>query len=168
MVTTTVITPETLELAEQLGQSLLKKKQTIATAESCTGGGIGYAITEVAGSSAWFNGGLITYTNDLKRDQLEVSTETLEQDGAVSAQCVKQMAQGARTQCDTSWAIAVSGVAGPGGGTVDKPVGLVWMALVGPSCEIVWSQTFPGNRQSVRAQTINEVLKKAINNIQLQ
>ncbi|WP_286873176.1 CinA family protein [Idiomarina sp. UBA4520] len=168
MVTTTVITPQTLELAEQLGQCLLEKEQTIATAESCTGGGIGYAITEVAGSSAWFNGGLITYTNDLKRQLLNVSQKTLEQDGAVSAECVKQMALGAQAQCNTSWAIAVSGVAGPGGGTAEKPVGLVWMALVGPDCEEVWSQTFTGNRQKVRSQTIDEVLGKAINQFLLQ
>ena len=106
MVTTTVITPQTLELAEQLGQCLLEKQQTIATAESCTGGGIGYAITEVAGSSAWFNGGLITYTNDLKRQLLNVSQKTLEQDGLYLLS-VKQMALGAQAQFNTSWAIAV-------------------------------------------------------------
>ncbi|NQZ03930.1 CinA family protein [Idiomarina sp.] len=145
-------------LAEQLNQ----RQQTLATAESCTGGGIGYLLTEIAGSSNWFNGGLITYTNALKQSLLGVSSEILEQQGAVSRLCVEQMARGAMAQCQSDWAIAVSGIAGPGGGTDEKPVGLVWMAISNETCCDSYQQVFAGDRSEVRLATIDFVLKRLI------
>lgn len=168
MLATTAIAPQTFKLAEQVGASLQQKQQTVCTAESCTGGGIGYAITEVAGSSAWFNGGLITYTNALKQKLLSVDANVLKKFGAVSQACVEQMAFGALEVCDSDWSVAVSGVAGPGGGTVDKPVGLVWMAIArGENCW-AWYEKFNGDRAEVRLKTLNAVLEKLINLIELQ
>ncbi|MGM7447347.1 UNVERIFIED_ORG: nicotinamide-nucleotide amidase [Idiomarina abyssalis] len=168
MLATTAIAPQTFKLAEQVGSSLQQKQQTLCTAESCTGGGIGYAITEVAGSSAWFNGGLITYTNALKQKLLLVESDVLEKHGAVSEACVRQMAVGAIAACDADWAIAVSGVAGPAGGTADKPVGLVWMAIANSESCWCWSEQFAGDRTQVRLQTLDTVLDKLINLIELQ
>ena len=168
MLATTAITPQTFELAEQLGVCLQQKQQTVCTAESCTGGGIGYAITEVAGSSAWFNGGIITYTNALKQKLLSVDGKVLNEQGAVSKACVEQMARGAVVACDADWGIAVSGVAGPGGGTADKPVGLVWMAIANSEKCHAWSDNFEGDRAHIRLQTLDAVLKKLINLIELQ
>lgn len=168
MLATTAIAPQTFKLAEQVGSSLQQKQQTLCTAESCTGGGIGYAITEVAGSSAWFNGGLITYTNALKQKLLLVEPYVLEKYGAVSEACVQQMASGAIAACDADWGIAVSGVAGPAGGAADKPVGLVWMAVANNENCWSWSAHFRGNRAQVRLQTLDAVLEKLINLIELQ
>ncbi|RUO68717.1 CinA family protein [Idiomarina ramblicola] len=168
MLATTAIAPQTFELAEQVGVCLQLKQQTVCTAESCTGGGIGYAITEVAGSSAWFNGGLITYTNALKQKLLSVEPSVLEKYGAVSETCVRQMAKGAIAACDADWSIAVSGVAGPAGGTADKPVGLVWMAIANKEKCWVWSDNFDGDRTKIRLQTLDSVLRKLINLIELQ
>lgn len=163
MLATTAIAPQTFELAEQVGLNLQQKQQTVCTAESCTGGGIGYAITEVAGSSAWFNGGIITYTNALKQKLLAVEAQVLEKHGAVSEACVEQMAFGALDLCGADWSIAVSGVAGPGGGTVDKPVGLVWMAIANNESCWTWYEHFSGNRAEIRLKTMDSVLNKLIN-----
>jgi len=168
MLATTAIAPQTFKLAEQVGSSLQQKQQTLCTAESCTGGGIGYAITEVAGSSAWFNGGIITYTNALKQKLLSVEPEVLEKHGAVSAACVQQMAHGTLGVCEADWSIAVSGVAGPEGGTDDKPVGLVWMAIANNEDHWCWSEQFDGDRTQVRLKTLDAVLGKLINLIELQ
>ncbi len=168
MLATTAIAPQTFELAEQVGVNLQQKQQTVCTAESCTGGGIGYAITEVAGSSAWFNGGIITYTNALKQKLLSVDTNVLETHGAVSKACVEQMARGAMVACEADWSIAVSGVAGPTGGTSDKPVGLVWMAIANNENCWAWSEKFSGDRAQIRLQTLDSALEKLINLIKLQ
>lgn len=168
MLSTTTLTPQLIELAEQLGAHLQRQHQTVSTAESCTGGGIGYAITEVAGSSAWFDGGLITYTNALKRALLSVDQSVLENHGAVSKACVEHMATGARQACESDWSIAVSGVAGPGGGSKDKPVGLVWMAIANKDGVWAWSEQFPGDRTQIRLKTIEAVFRKLINRIEIQ
>ncbi|PYE35519.1 nicotinamide-nucleotide amidase [Idiomarina fontislapidosi] len=152
--------------ANELAQQLSQRQQTLATAESCTGGGIGYLLTEIAGSSSWFNGGLITYTNALKQQLLGVSSDTLAQHGAVSQACVEQMAQGAIKQCQSDWAIAVSGIAGPGGGSLEKPVGLVWMAIChGTECSS-YQQLFAGDRSEVRLATIDYVLNRLLEKLQ--
>ncbi|RUO80615.1 damage-inducible protein CinA [Idiomarina tyrosinivorans] len=152
-------------LAEQLGQLLHSRQQTVATAESCTAGGIAYWLTAIAGSSAWFHGAMVTYTNQLKQQWLGVTPATLAQEGAVSRDCVAQMAAGIRQQTASDWSIAVSGVAGPAGGTIDKPVGLVWFALAGPGIERQWKQQFTGDRQTVREKTIIDALDNLINEI---
>ena len=116
------------ELAERLGATLVTKGWRMAAAESCTGGGIAHAVTEIAGSSQWFERGFVTYSNAAKESMLGVSADTLAEFGAVSAATVEAMAVGALKNSQADLAVAVSGVAGPGGGTADKPVGLVWIA----------------------------------------
>jgi nicotinamide-nucleotide amidase len=119
-------------ITQQLGEMLCKKNAKLTTAESCTGGGISEAITAVSGSSQWFEFGFVTYANSAKQQLLGVSKQTLDQYGAVSEQVVEQMAQGAIRQSRADYAIAVSGIAGPEGGTEDKPVGTVWVCWQTP------------------------------------
>ena len=113
------------QLSHLLGQKLLAKNWTISCAESCTGGGIGYAITAISGSSTWFKQGIISYSNEAKQQLLGVSAQTLDNFGAVSLETVKEMAQGAAKIAQAQVAISVSGIAGPDGGTKQKPVGTV-------------------------------------------
>ncbi|MBM1144599.1 CinA family protein [Alcanivorax sp. ZXX171] len=142
-----------------LARDLLDHGLKVATAESCTGGGIAQALTEVAGSSDWFERGFVTYSNDAKMEMLGVAAATLERHGAVSEATVLEMARGALTRSRADLSVAVSGVAGPGGGTDDKPVGTVWIAWAqGPD----WSRAqvfhFPGDRGAVRRATIAAAL----------
>lgn len=115
-------------LEEAIGQMLLKRKQTIAFAESCTGGYVQHKITSIAGSSAYFQGGVVAYHNDFKQSLIDVKAETLEAHGAVSEETVKEMAEGVRKRFKADVGAATSGIAGPGGGTPEKPVGTVWIA----------------------------------------
>lgn len=121
-----------LTLEEAIGRQLLAKNQKLALAESCTGGHIAQLITAIPGCSAYFNGGVVSYSNDAKMHMLGVQAKTLEQYGAVSEETVREMAAGARQCFQTDYAIAVSGIAGPGGGSDEKPVGTVWIAVAGP------------------------------------
>ena len=111
-----------------IGRILLEQKKTVGTAESCTGGYIAHLITSIAGSSAYYNGSIISYSNQVKGDLLGVSTATLSQEGAVSEQTVREMVKGALEQLKTDYVVAVSGIMGPGGGSAEKPVGTVWIA----------------------------------------
>lgn len=144
--------------AQALGRALGKRGWRVATAESCTGGGIAAAITEVAGSSGWFEYGLVTYANRAKQQLLGVSEATLASEGAVSEAVVTQMVRGALMLSGADLAVAVSGVAGPGGGSPDKPVGTVWLAWGQRGNEDVAVRArcchFPGDREAVRAQTV--------------
>ncbi|MCB0397565.1 MAG: competence/damage-inducible protein A [Flavobacteriales bacterium] len=115
-----------------IGQLLLEKKATVAVAESCTGGYIGHMITGIPGSSDYFKGGIISYSNEIKESLLGVSAQDLIAHGAVSEPVVRQMAEGARKALQADYAVATSGIAGPGGGTEEKPVGMVWVAVSGP------------------------------------
>ncbi|WP_105170860.1 CinA family protein [Pseudoalteromonas sp. T1lg24] len=150
------------ELAAKLGASLTNKKLWITTAESCTGGGISYALTDTAGSSAYIDRCFVTYSNDAKHELLGVKQEILEQFGAVSKETIEQMADGAINVTNADVAIAVSGIAGPGGGTKDKPVGTVWIAVKVLDKLSVEHCLFTGNRSEVRLQVIEYSLKKAI------
>jgi len=124
------VTDERLvELARRLFDVCVDRGLTVATAESCTGGLVAHAITEIAGSSAYYLGGFVTYANDVKRDQLGVGAELLAAHGAVSAQVARAMAEGARTRLGTDLAVAITGIAGPGGGSDEKPVGLTYAAV---------------------------------------
>ena len=147
------------ELAEQVGQALKARALMLVTAESCTGGGIGEAVTMVPGSSAWFERGFITYTNTAKHEMLGVKTETLESNGAVSEQTVKEMVAGALANSHAQVAVAVSGTAGPAGGTPEKPVGtvcLAWALRNGePAAE---TRHFAGDREVVRRQSVERAL----------
>ena len=147
------------ELSMQLGRQLLEGQATVATAESCTGGGIAEAITRVPGSSAWFEAGYVTYSNRQKTAQLDVPAVLFEQVGAVSREVVEAMATGARAKAQAQYSVAVSGVAGPDGGSVAKPVGTVWLSWGSPArC---WSvcRHFPGDRQAVRSQAVQAALE---------
>lgn len=117
------------QLSKEIGQLLSERGETLSTAESCTGGLIGHRITVIPGSSAYYKGGVISYSNEIKERVLGVRGETLRQYGAVSEAVVKQMAEGVRLLMDTDYGVATSGVAGPGGGTPEKPVGTVWIAV---------------------------------------
>ncbi|MGI5309384.1 nicotinamide-nucleotide amidase [Rheinheimera sp. WS51] len=151
-----------LQLATDLGQLLLRKKLTITTAESCTGGGIGYWLTAVAGSSAYVDRAFITYSNKAKQQLLGVQSTTLLQYGAVSEQTVSEMAVGAAKAAGAQCAISVSGIAGPGGGSADKPVGTVWFGFYMQGSIITQRQCFDGDRQHVRQQSIDYALKRSI------
>ena len=113
---------------EEIGELLKAKNLSLSTAESCTGGGIAALITSVPGSSEYFNGGIVAYSNEIKKDLLHVSAETLAKYGAVSRETVIEMVKGAMNTLKTDCAVATSGIAGPGGGTPEKPVGTVWIA----------------------------------------
>ncbi|ADV44241.1 CinA family protein [Bacteroides helcogenes] len=117
-----------MKLEEEIGELLKAKNLSLSTAESCTGGGIAALITSIPGSSEYFNGGIVAYSNEVKMSLLHVSVETLEKHGAVSRETVIEMAKGAMKTLKTDCAIATSGIAGPGGGTPEKPVGTVWIA----------------------------------------
>jgi competence/damage-inducible protein CinA-like protein len=137
-------------LAAVVGQRLLTRKQRLAVAESCTGGLIGQLLTAVPGSSRYFVGGVISYANELKRDLLGVNAETLAAHGAVSEPTVIEMADGARRTCGAEWAISVSGIAGPDGGTPDKPVGTVFIAVTADGVREVRKLFWPGERDYIR------------------
>ena len=118
-----------MSLEEKIGELLKAKKMTLSTAESCTGGSIAALITSVPGSSEYFKGGVVAYSNEVKMNMLYVSPETLQKYGAVSRETVIEMVQGVMESMKTDCAVATSGIAGPGGGTPEKPVGTIWMAV---------------------------------------
>lgn len=153
---------DSLQLATALGQLLLSKKFTITTAESCTGGGIGYWLTAVAGSSAYVDRGFITYSNKAKQQLLAVRSATLLQFGAVSEETVREMAQGAAKAAAADVAIAVSGIAGPDGGSAYKPVGTVCFGFYVSGHVASSRLVFAGDRQQVRQQAIDFALKQSI------
>jgi PncC family amidohydrolase len=144
--------------AERLVEALSEKKLTCATAESCTGGGVGFAITGVAGSSAVFMGGIVSYDNSVKRDVLGVPEEVLSTKGAVSSECAAAMAEGARRLLNTDLAVSITGIAGPGGGSAEKPVGLVWFGLAYRAGTATDKMVFPGDREAVRVAAIEHAL----------
>ena len=137
---------------------LRAKGMTCATAESCTGGGIGSAITSVPGSSEVYLGGVVSYSNQVKNEVLGVSAESLEKYGAVSPQVAEEMAAGARRLMRADVAVSVTGIAGPGGGSDEKPVGLVWFGLAAPDRVRSEKKIFQGDRASVRAQAVVHAL----------
>lgn len=153
-------------LVNQVAEQLNKRNWTVTTAESCTGGGIAYALTSVAGSSVWFKAGLVTYSNENKTSLLNVLPTTLDTQGAVSEAVVEEMATGAALRALDDCAMAVSGVAGPDGGTAEKPVGTVCFGwTVGG---VVSSEThlLSGDRKAVREQTIEIALKGLLHRIE--
>lgn len=143
------------ELAIQLGEHLHARGKRLAVAESCTGGWLSKAVTDVAGSSAWFDRGFITYSNEAKQDMLGVSEATLRAHGAVSEATVRVMAEGALDNSLADISVSISGIAGPGGATPDKPVGTVWMAWAQrEGVTFTRSYLFEGHREEVRAQAV--------------
>lgn len=144
--------------AEMLGAQLLRLKAQVSTAESCSGGGIAEAITRIAGSSSWFEAGYVTYSNAQKSAQLGVPEELFPRVGAVSREVVEAMARGAQSRSGARFAVAVSGIAGPGGGSVEKPVGTVWLAWADGERRFAERCLFTGDRESVRRQTVQRAL----------
>ena len=144
--------------AERLVELLKARGITCATAESCTGGGVGAAITDVSGASDVYLGGVVSYANKVKSDVLGVSSETLERFGAVSSETAAQMAVGALRLTGADVAVSTTGIAGPGGGSADKPVGLVWFGLASSAGVRTEKALFAGDRAQVRAQAVVHAL----------
>jgi nicotinamide-nucleotide amidase len=135
-------------LAERLYQTCVDRGLTVATAESCTGGLVAHAITEISGSSAYYLGGFVTYSDDVKRDQTGVAPELLAAHGAVSAQVARAMAEGARSRLGTDLAVSITGIAGPGGGSDEKPVGLTYVAVADGAGVDVRRHLWSGDRSA--------------------
>jgi len=152
--------PDISVLVEQLARLLLNKELRLATAESCTGGLIAGACTDLAGSSNWFERGFVTYSNDAKTEMLGVDAALLKRRGAVSEQVAQAMAQGALTHSRAQVAVAVTGIAGPTGGSRAKPVGTVWFGFAGPGQLLTEQRHFAGDRAAVRAATVRHALTR--------
>jgi nicotinamide-nucleotide amidase len=143
-----------------VGEALMARDLMLSTAESCTGGWVAQAITDVAGSSQWFERGFVSYSNLAKQEMLGVQSETLEKVGAVSELCVREMVLGALNHSQAQVALAISGIAGPGGGSAQKPVGLVWFAWALKGQEVNTEQAqFSGERQQIREQSVIKALQ---------
>lgn len=147
-------------LARAVSEALRARSEKLAVAESCTGGLIGKCLTDLPGSSLWFERGLVTYSNAAKQELLGVPEEVLMRAGAVSSETVLAMASGLLARAPVDWTLAVSGIAGPDGGTPDKPVGTVWIGWAGRHCGASASRfRFDGDRPTVRAAAAANALK---------
>lgn len=147
-------------LAARLGERLIAAGMQLALAESCTGGWVAKIVTDIIGSSQWFDRGFVTYTNASKQELLGVPAETLAADGAVSAATVAAMAQGVLARSHAQVSCAISGIAGPGGATPAKPVGLVWFAWAARDVGVrTGQQVFAGDREAVRRQAVAHALE---------
>lgn len=151
--------PARLALVNRIAELALTANYQLATAESCTGGGVAKALTEIPGSSAWFTCGLVTYSNLAKQQLLGVANSSLEKHGAVSEQVVKEMVSGACEKGAAQLAVAVSGVAGPGGGSPEKPVGGVWLAWGNATQQQTKLFHFEGDRREIREASIDKALE---------
>lgn len=147
-------------LAQQLALLLISKKLKLAVAESCTGGGLSFELTQISGSSNWFDRGFVVYSNQAKIEMLKVEVTTIEKYGAVSRETALQMAKGALAQSAANLTLSITGIAGPEGGTIEKPVGTVWMGLA-ISEEQVYSQYLflTGGRHQIRQDAVAYALK---------
>ena len=158
-------------MEEVVGEGLRRAGATLTTAESCTGGMVAQMITAIAGSSDYFDRGFVTYSNQAKMDLLGVSEDILREHGAVSEPCARAMAEGARTRAGTTYAVSVTGLAGPGGGTPDKPVGLVFVAVATPDRTVVRRLQWPGQREQIRAisaMTALDLVRRALAGLPLE
>ncbi len=151
------------ELAEKIAPLLKKKHLKIATAESCTGGLIGHTITGVPGSSEYYEGGIISYSNEMKMRFLGVREQTLKEHGAVSEQTAREMSEGVRKATGADIGISTTGIAGPGGGTEEKPVGLVYISLATEGETKVEKHIFHGNREENKEHTCRAALSLLLN-----
>lgn len=152
-----------LALAEKVGKVLKERHLKLVTAESCTGGGLSFWITAIPGSSDWFERGLVTYSNEAKEELLGVKKETLERFGAVSEETACEMAKGALKYSHGNISIAITGIAGPTGGSLQKPVGTVWIAYAGknyPTKAI--GDIYTGSREEVRNQVIERAMQELL------
>jgi nicotinamide-nucleotide amidase len=156
------------KLLDQLSAKLIKQHHKLATAESCTGGKIAATITDCSGSSSWFDRGFVTYSNQSKIDLLSVKLETLEKNGAVSEEVAREMAIGCLNQSKCDYALSITGIAGPGGGSIEKPVGTVWFAWATNTStnDTVKLKSimhcFDGDRNKVREQSVTFALNELL------
>ena len=146
----------------KIANFLLNNQLKLATAESCTGGMIAAACTDLAGSSAWFERGFVTYSNEAKTQMLGVTASLITQHGAVSEEVVRAMVQGAIAHSRAQVAVAVTGVAGPAGGSAAKPVGTVWFGFATPAGVVTEMQRFAGDRADVRAATVQHAFQRLL------
>ncbi len=150
-----MLCPDEPELIERIALALIQRRERMGTAESCTGGLIAAACTSLAGSSQWFERSVVSYSNQAKTEMLGVPPGLLELHGAVSAEVAQSMARGLYAHAPVEWTLAVTGIAGPSGGSEDKPVGTVWLALYHHGKPVkVWHELFKGDRHAVRAATV--------------
>ena len=150
-----MLCPDEPELIERIALALIQRRERMGTAESCTGGLIAAACTSLAGSSQWFERSVVSYSNQAKTEMLGVPPGLLELHGAVSAEVAQSMARGLYAHAPIEWTLAVTGIAGPSGGSEDKPVGTVWLALYHHGKPVkVWHELFKGDRHAVRAATV--------------
>ena len=166
-------TPEHTKIIEQIAKWLINNNKLMSVAESCTGGWVAKVLTDLAGSSAWFERGFVTYSNRAKHEMLGVAESTLHKYGAVSEETVSEMAVGALTNSHADFSLSISGIAGPGGGSEDKPVGLVWFAWAertneGEKVILSEQQIFAGDRDAVRYQALVHALTQLLNLMQTQ
>ena len=161
----TPIADEIRALAERLGRLALARGVMVVTAESCTAGLVAGAITDIAGSSDWFERGFVSYSNRAKIEQLGVDPEIIARHGAVSAATVRAMAEGARAASGAQWSVAVTGIAGPGGGSPDKPVGTVWFAWAGPGTVDSLHRLLGGDRAAVREASVAVALRGLVDRL---
>ncbi len=152
------------QLTLQVAHALRQGNKMLTTAESCTGGWVAKCCTDIAGSSTWFERGFVSYSNQSKQDMLGVKTETLSAFGAVSKQTVLEMAQGALKHTNTNISVAISGIAGPDGGSDDKPVGTVWFAWATKNSAKSELHHFSGDRDAIRRQAVATALEGIIKN----
>ena len=154
------------KLAERLGHLLLERGEWLAAAESCTGGWLAQSVTAIAGSSAWFDRGFVTYSNAAKMDMLGVPESTLDRHGAVSEAVARAMAQGALAHSRADWTVAITGIAGPGGGSPEKPIGTVCFAWASKNggCEATLS-LFSGDRATIREQAVRFALNGLVDRL---
>ncbi len=160
-------------IEKRVGDVLRESDATVATAESCTGGLIGSLLTDVPGSSDYFDRGLVTYSYDAKMEHVGVTREALDEHGAVSEPVARQMARGVRDVAGTTWGVATTGIAGPSGGTEEKPVGTVFIGVAyagewasGKSYSVVARHEFDGSRQEIKAQIARQALSNLLDELQ--
>lgn len=159
-----IVTEETLHvLASRLGECMKARKMTLAAAESCSGGWLAKIITDLPGSSSWFEGSVVSYSNAMKQQVLGVSAFTLDEFGAVSGETVLEMCDGLLENTSADVVVSISGIAGPDGGSEDRPVGLVWLCRGrrGKSTQ-AFAFNFSGDREAVRLQTLDKVLNELL------
>jgi PncC family amidohydrolase len=151
-----------MTIEEEIGRLLIEANLTLATAESCTGGLVAHRITNVAGSSAYFLGGVVSYANEAKEALLGVRHETLLAHGAVSEEAAREMARGARERLGAGVAVSITGIAGPTGGTAEKPVGLTYMALAAPDAERCQRRVWTGDRLANKEASAGAALQMIV------
>ncbi len=153
-------------LSSKIGEILIQKGQTIASAESCTGGLLSHVLTSVSGSSGYFIGGVVAYSNSIKEAALGVRAGTLEQFGAVSTQTAQEMADGIRMRFDTDIGLSTTGIAGPTGGTPEKPVGLVWIGISTEKGTHTIECHFDGDRDQIKNSTVHKLLSLLLEDLE--